>query len=150
MCKSQVNTTPAINYLALGFNLLAAAAIFYLCIEGYNKYNKCGSVKALYEVFFIEAVIAVVLFLLTMIAKAGWADRYANWPGNVAWAVLFLKTGFVSPYTIYAILIGSMFAFISLTGLAAHCWTYNSLDFSGNNNKLSAHWLISVVFIIVS
>jgi hypothetical protein len=84
-----------------------------------------------------------------MIAKVGWADRYCNWPGNVTWPILFFKIGFASPYTVYAIIIGVMYALISVLGLIAHCMSYGSLDMSGGNNRLSAHWLLSVVFMIV-
>lgn len=107
----------SVAYVPLIVNLGLTAGMLYFTIEGYNKYNNCAPTKALYEFFFIEILIALVLFVLIMIARAAWADTYANWPGNLAWPILFLKVGFPGIYHSPALAIGIIFAIISITSL---------------------------------
>lgn len=68
-----MNPSQAVHYLTFFINLALVTAILYFTIEGYNKYNNCASTKLLYEVFFIEAVVVLVLCVAIMVVDAGWA-----------------------------------------------------------------------------
>ena len=88
----------------------------------------------------------MVLFVLVMVAKIAWADRYAHWPGNLAWPILFLKIGFSGAYHIPAIVIGAIFAFISIASFALNAFHYNSLDLDGSKNQLlTGQWTLSMI-----
>lgn len=120
--------------------------MLYFVIEGYNKYNNCAQSKALYEFFFIEIIIALVLFALIIIAKVAWADRYAHWPGNLAWPILFLKWGFPAAFGIPALVIGIIYAIISLLSFIVNALHYNSLDIQGkDSNIMIGQWGLSMV-----
>jgi hypothetical protein len=63
-----------------------------------------------------------------MVAKVSWADRYAHWPGNVVWPILFLKYGFPGAFSIPAIMIGVVYAFISIASFLVNTYLYNAVD----------------------
>lgn len=143
---SRTTTSKFLYYLPLIVNLGLAAGILYFTIEGYNKYNSCAPTRVLYEFFFIEVIIALVLFILVMVAKISWADRYAHWPGNVAWPILFLKYGFSGGLRIPAIVIGAVYAFISITSFILNAFHYNTLDIDGSKTRvLTGQWTLSMI-----
>lgn len=115
-------------YAPLILNLGLIAGILFFTIEGYKNSNACAPTRVLYEFFFIECVIALVLFVLLLVASISWADRYSHWPGNLAWAILFLKVAFSGGFRIPAIVIGAVHAFISLTSLIINAMNYRTGD----------------------
>ncbi len=115
-------------YAPLIVNLGLIAGILYFTIEGYKNSNACAPSRALYEFFFIECIISVVLFIMIMVANVSWADSYSHWPGNLAWPILFLKFGFSGNFRIPAIVIGAVFAFISVTSFILNCMHYKTGD----------------------
>jgi hypothetical protein len=91
---SNFNSNRTLFIILLVIDLCLTALMLYFTIEGYNKYNTCAQSKALYEFFFIEIIISIILLLMIMFAKTSWVDVYAHWPGNLAWPILFLKWSF--------------------------------------------------------
>lgn len=143
------NTNKFLFYLPIIVNLGLCAGILYFTIEGYNKHNSCAPTRVLYELFFIETVIALLLFVLVMVAKVSWADRYAHWPGNLAWPILFLKLGFSGAYHIPAIVIGAVYAFISIASFIVNAYLYNSLDLD-KNRLLQGQWTLSMILMFAA
>lgn len=146
---NKVSDSKFVYYLPFIVNLGLSAGILYFTIEGYNKYNTCAPLKVLYEVFFIETVIALVLFILVMAGKIAWADRYAHWPGNLVWPVMFLKSGFPGALRIPAIVIGSVYAFISVTSFIVNAFYYNTLD-ADKNRAVSGQWTLSMILMFAA
>lgn len=140
----RANENKFLFYLPILVNLGLCAGILYFTIEGYNKYNSCAPTRVLYELFFIETIISLVLFIMVMVAKVSWADRYAHWPGNLAWPILFLKYGFSGAFHIPAIVIGVVYAFISIASFLVNTYLYNSLDLN-NNRLLQSQWTLSMI-----
>lgn len=84
-----------------------------------------------------------------MVAKVSWADRYAHWPGNLAWPILFLKLGFSGAYHIPAIVIGAVYAFISIASFIVNAYLYNSLDLD-KNRLLQGQWTLSMILMFAA
>lgn len=148
---NRVSDSQFLYYLPFIVNIGLSAGILYFTIEGYNKYNTCAQSRVLYELFFIETVIALVLFILVMAGKIAWADRYAHWPGNLAWPILFLKTGFPGVLRIPAIVIGAVYAFISVASFFLNAFYYNTLDIDGSKTRaLSSQWTLSMVLMFAA
>lgn len=131
-----------IQYAALFINLGILGALLYFTIDGYNHSNSCAPTRVLYEFFFIETVICIVLLALILVAQVAWADRYANWPGNLAWPILFLKSGFPSPWTNPALAIGILFAVVCATSFIVNAIYYSSYT---KNNTVIAQWSLGMV-----
>lgn len=143
------NTQSLIHYLPSLVNLGLCGGMLYYVIEGYNKYNTCAQSKALYEFFFIEIIIALVLFLLIMVAKVIWADRYAHWVGNLAWPILFLKWSFPGALTVPALVIGIIFAVISFISFLVNVFHYTDDQIqSKGRNLLTGQWSLSMILML--
>jgi hypothetical protein len=84
-----------------------------------------------------------------MVAKVSWADRYAHWPGNIAWPILFLKYGFPGAFSIPAIMIGVVYAFISIASFLLNTYLYNSLD-PGKEKMLTGQWSLSMILMLAA
>lgn len=144
----RTNTNKALFYGVRIINALLCGGILFFTIEGYNKFNTCAPSKALYEVYFIETVIALVLLLAIIIGKVSWEDRYAHWPGNLTWAILFLKVGFPGALATPALVIGILYAVISVTSFIFNAFHYNTVDLTKNKaNILTAQWVFSMIVI---
>lgn len=139
------NQNKFLSYLPLIVNLGLAAGMLYFTIEGYNRYNNCAQTRALYEFFFIEIVIAIVLFILIMAGQVGWADRYAHWPGNLAWPILFLKWGFPGAFNTPALVIGIVYAIISILSFLANAYHYKDVTLPGGSNILKGQWSLAMI-----
>lgn len=143
---NKLSNSKFLYYLPLVVNVILSGALLYFIIEGYNKFNTCAPTRVLYEFFFIQVIIALVLFILVMVAKIAWADRYAHWPGNLAWPILFLKIGFQGAYHVPAIVIGVIFLFISVVSFGLNAFHYNTLQIDGSKDQiLSGQWGLSMV-----
>jgi hypothetical protein len=143
------NSNKFLYYLPIIINLALSGLILYYTIEGYNKYNTCAPTRVLYELFFIETLIALVLFILVMVAKVSWADRYAHWPGNLAWPILFLKTGFPGALATAALIIGIVYAFISIGSFVLNVYVYGSIDAS-KDRLLTGQWSVSMILMLAA
>jgi hypothetical protein len=84
-----------------------------------------------------------------MIAKGTWAERYAHWPGNLAWPILFLKFSFPGTLQIPAIVIGSIFTFICLSSLILNIYYYKSHDLS-KDRLLTNQWSLSIILMFTT
>lgn len=81
-----------------------------------------------------------------MVAKVAWADRYAHWPGNLAWPILFLKWGFPGNLSIPALVIGIVYAIISGLSFLVNAFHYNSLDIAGSgSNLMVGQWSLAMI-----
>lgn len=77
-----------------------------------------------------------------------WSGRFANWPGNLAWAILFLKVGFPGVYHSPAIAIGIIVAIICATSLIVNAYTYQSAKATGSGNILKSQWAASLILLL--
>ena len=134
-----------IHYAALFINLGLIGAILYFTIDGYNKSNACAPTRMLYELFFIETMICLVLLGLILFAQVAWADRYANWPANLAWPILFLKQGFPEPWSSPALAIGILFIIVCVSSFIVNAIYYRSYS---KNNIVLAQWTLAIVISI--
>lgn len=123
---SRTANNKAVQYGLLALNLGLIGAILYFAIDGSNHSNSCAPTRLLYEFFFIETIICLVVLILVLVTHFAWADRYANWPGNLAWAILFLKSGFPHPWEDPALAIGILFAIVSLSSLIVNAMHYKA------------------------
>lgn len=82
----------------------------------------------LYEFFFLECVIALALFIMLLVGNVTFADRYSHWPGNLAWPILFLKIAFSGGFKTPAIVIGAVYAFISVSSFILNAFYYRTGD----------------------
>jgi hypothetical protein len=85
---------------------------------------------------------------MIMFAKTSWVDVYAHWPGNLAWPILFLKWSFPSVLHVSALVIGFIYALISLASFIINIFQYNSFD-SRKANLVNAQWGISLILMFV-
>jgi hypothetical protein len=142
------NTTKPAYIILYVLIFLIIAAMLYFTIDGYNKYNTCAQSKALYEFFFIEIIIAIVLFIVAMAVRAIWAEIYLWWPANLAWPILFLKWAFPSSLRIPALVIGIIFAVISVLSLIIALVYYNYDYKERKPAAITGQWAFSNVLMI--
>ena len=143
--KTEINPGQTTFFIVYFINLALVGVTLYFTIEGYNKYNNCASTKLLYEVFFIETIIALLLGIGIMLINAGWVERYANWPGNIVWAILIFKFGLSN---IYAIVVAVVFAEITITSILVHWLSYSSASIFSNNKRMKAQWGLSMILML--
>jgi hypothetical protein len=82
-----------------------------------------------------------------MFARLSEAERYAQWPGNLAWPILFLKSGFPGALHIPAIVIGVVYAIISILSLFVTILNYGGWDGQARRS-MSTQWVLSLVLMV--
>lgn len=87
---------------------------------------------------------------MLLLANISWADRYSHWPGNLAWAILFLKVAFSGGFRIPAIVIGAVHAFISLTSLILNAMNYRTGDDIKEHKLFNGHWTLSMILMVAT
>ena len=85
-----------------------------------------------------------MLSVIVMFGKLEWSDLYVHWPGNLAWPILFLKTGFPTPLFAAAIVIGVIYIIICLSSFILHIL----LSLDKKSPYLKTHWYICLVLIL--
>lgn len=73
------------------FNLVLTIIIMLFGLFGIGETNSCANNRVLHRFVGCEALIAIILSLITFWGKYDFSIRYTNAPGNLAWVFLFFS-----------------------------------------------------------
>ena len=131
--KSVPNPT---KYILLLLDGLLVGALIFFSVQGYNTSNNCAANTVLYQFDFIEAVIAIVVTIFILALNTNWAERYTNWPGNLAWPILFLGTKGLEAYQTAGLVIGVAMAVVCTSSFIVNMMVYSLTDFTSKKEKM--------------
>jgi hypothetical protein len=87
----------------------------------------------------------LILFIIVGNVFAG--ERYSQWPGNLVWAILFLKTHFQGGFIPFALIIGIIYAIISFAGFSTNVLKDKISALEGRS-VMSAQFWLSIVLMV--
>jgi hypothetical protein len=88
----------------------------------------------------------LILFIIFGHVFAG--ERFSQWPGNLAFAILFLQVHAQGSARPYALIIGIIYAIISIIGFSVNILNDKISAFSGSS-LLSAQFALSLVLMVI-
>ena len=130
-------------------DLLICAAFIaqYFILKGNSKITQCAATRAFSEFSALSAAIFAVLSLVILIAPLGWAQRYTNSPGTIAWVPLMLGYMWSSKLSLPMLIVGIAQAVISGLSLLV-----NLVTCSGPTTKTKkasiAVWIICLLIMM--
>ena len=127
--------------------ILCAALIAQYFIVKSNNSNLCAPNKAFSEFTSLTSVINAILSFVILIAPLGWAQRYTNSPGNLAWVPIMLGYAWSGKLSPVMLIIGIVQALIS--GLS---FIVNLITCSGPSTTtkklLVGSWILCILLMI--
>lgn len=97
-----------------------------------------------------EALLAIILGLLTFCSKYDFALRYTNAPGNLAWVFLFFSFDWTAHFKTFYIPAGVVNLIITISNLSAHL-VFMMSNFNANIKRIIfLVWLGSLLAMIVA
>lgn len=91
-------------------------------------------------------MLALFLFIVTLVGPLAWSDRYSFWLGNIVWPILFLSFGYPIALFASALVIGIVFAALSVIGFLLNCYTYSDEELPRSKEiLLQANWTVGIV-----
>lgn len=150
MVQRSTHLSKGLCYGVLGLDLALVIGLLYLNIEGYNKQNNCAANRVLFSFNFIVTVAALLFAAAIMFANLNWAERYTNWPGNIAWPILMLSYRFQGAYGTPNLIIGVLMAIVVITSFIVNILVYNSMSYTDKKKKLmNLQWNLAMVIMVV-
>ena len=85
----------------------------------------------------------------TLCFNLDWTDRYINSPGNVVWMILLLQKSWPGPYKPPLLVIGMLFAMITISTLIGNVYYACSKPSEKNIKKMMIYWVVAIVIMVI-
>lgn len=128
--------------------LLCGALIAqYFIIKSSNKSEFCAADRAFSEFSSLTSAIYVIISLLILVAPLGWAQRYTNSPGNLAWVPIMLGYLWSDKLRLVMLIIGIAQAVISVLSFVVNLITCSGPT-TKTNKLIVGSWILCLLIMV--